>query len=301
MKKNIRQIVLVSGKGGTGKTTLAAALSSLFDKQVVADGDVDAADLHILLKPRVQNNYPYVGGKKAAINLEHCTRCGLCMEFCRFAAIENYRVDPLACEGCGFCFNICPEQAVTFSEVVSGYYRESIIPSGNFVDAELQPGEGNSGKLVSEVKKRAMAITTSEKTEWLIVDGPPGIGCPVNASLAGADLVLVITEPTVSGLHDLERVIQLIKRFRIPSGVVINKHNLNPAMCEKIERYTRNEGLFLFGKIPFDEAVVTALLARKIITEFPDNSAAREIVLIYGQIKNFFDAPIMKKDEVTMN
>lgn len=301
MKKIIRQIVLISGKGGTGKTTLAAALSSLSGKQVVADADVDAADLHILLKPRVQNDYPYVGGKKAAINLERCTRCDLCQEFCRFVAIDNYRVDPLSCEGCGFCFHVCPEHAITFSEVVSGYYRESAIASGCLVDAELQPGEGNSGKLVSEVKKSALAIATSENTEWLIVDGPPGIGCPVNASLAGADLALVITEPTVSGLHDLERVVKLIKRFRIPTGVVINKHNLNPDMCEKIEWYSRNEGLSLFGKISFDEAVVSALLARKIITEFPNSQAAREIVRIYGQIRKFFDIPLVKKDEVTMN
>jgi MinD superfamily P-loop ATPase len=301
MKKDIRQIVLVSGKGGTGKTTLAAALSSLLDKQVVADGDVDAADLHILLSPRVKNNNSYIGGKKAAIDLERCTRCDLCQEYCRFEAIDNYRVDPLACEGCGFCYRICPEQAITFREVISGYYRESTIPSGDFVDAELLPGEGNSGKLVSEVKKRAQAIAAREKIRWLIVDGPPGIGCPVNASLAGVDLALVVTEPTVSGLYDLERLIQLIKRFHLPSGVVINKHNLNPAMCEKIEQYTRKEGLSLFGKIPFDEAVVTALLARKIITEFPDSQATREIILIYEQIKKFFDTPIMKNDEVSMS
>ncbi len=284
-----KQIVVVSGKGGTGKTTLAASLSVLTAKRVMADADVDAADLHILLKPQLQNSYPYVGGKKAFIDSFRCTQCGICEEYCRFDAIQDYRVDPLACEGCGFCMQLCPQQAIDFREVVSGFYHEGLIDGGKFVDAVLRPGEGNSGKLVSQVKKRAAALAESTELEWLIVDGPPGIGCPVNASLTGVDLAVMVTEPTVSGLHDLERLVQLIHRFRIPAGVVINKADLNDVICSQIESFAENEQLPLLGKIPFDETVVTALLEEKIITEFPDCPAAREIVQIYQNINTFFE------------
>jgi len=284
-----RQIGVVSGKGGTGKTTLVAALAALAGKLVVADADVDAADLHILLKPSVERSYPYVGGKKAFIDLLHCTQCGICEKHCRFKAIRDFHVDLLACEGCGFCVQLCPENCIDFKEVVAGFYHEGIFPGGELVDAALQPGEGNSGKLVSQVKKRAEELLTTNKRAWLIVDGPPGIGCPVNASLSGADLVLIVTEPTVSGLHDPERLVQLIHRFDIPAGVIINKADLNSRICSQIISYSENEGIPVLGRIPFDEQVITTLLQKKIITDFPDSPATMEIVKIYDNIINFFE------------
>jgi MinD superfamily P-loop ATPase len=284
-----RHFVILSGKGGTGKTTLAAALSALVGKRVMADADVDAADLHILLKPQLQESYPYRGGKKAFIDSPRCTQCGICQDYCRFAAIQNYRIDPLACEGCGFCVQVCPEKAIDLQEVVSGFYHEGPIAGGQFVDAALQPGEGNSGKLVSQVKKRAAELAESTASEWLMVDGAPGIGCPVNASLTGADLAVIVTEPTISGLHDLERLVELLQRFHISSGLVINKADLNSTICSRIKTFAENNQLPILGVIPFDETVMTALLEEKIITDFPDSPASREIVQIFKNIRSFFE------------
>ena len=284
-----RHFVILSGKGGTGKTTLAAALSVLIRKRVMADVDVDAADLHILLKPQLQESYPYLGGKKAFIDSHRCTQCGICQEYCRFEAIQNYQINPLACEGCGFCMQLCPEKAIELQEVVSGFYHEGLIDGGKFVDAALQPGEGNSGKLVSQVKKRAAELAKSTASDWLIVDGAPGIGCPVNASLTGVDLAVIVTEPTISGLHDLERLVTLLQRFHISTGLVINKADLNTMICSRIKSFAENKRIPILGMIPFDEAVVTALLEEKIITDFPDSPASQEIVQIFKNISSFFE------------
>lgn len=281
-----QQIVILSGKGGTGKTTLAAALSVLFRKRVIADTDVDAADLHILLKPQLAESYPYLSGKKALIDAGHCTECGLCQEYCRFEAIQNYQVDPLACEGCGFCVQVCPENAIDLQETVSGHYHSGWIDGGILVDAVLQPGEGNSGKLVSQVKKQAVELAKSTAAEWLIVDGPPGIGCPVNASVTGADLVVIVTEPTISGLHDLERLVELLQRFHLSAGLVINKADLNQTICSQIKSYAENNQIAILGQIPFDETVVNALLEEKIITDFLDSPASREIKQIFKNISS---------------
>jgi MinD superfamily P-loop ATPase len=280
--------VILSGKGGTGKTTLVAALSALIKNRVMADADVDAADLHILLKPQMQESLPYRGGKKAFIDPQRCTQCGICQEYCRFDAIQNYQIDPFACEGCGFCVQVCPEKAIDLQEMVSGYYHEGLIAGGHLVDAALQPGEGNSGKLVSQVKKRATELAKSAGSDWLMVDGAPGIGCPVNASLTGADLAVIVTEPTVSGLHDLERLVELLQHFHISCGLVINKADLNSTICSRIKSFAVNNQLPILGVIPFDETVVTALLEEKIITDFPDSPASREIVQIFKNISSFF-------------
>lgn len=292
MEKNsskTHQIVILSGKGGTGKTILAAALSVLFRQRVMADTDVDASDLHILLKPEQQKSYSYLGGKKAFIDSARCTDCGLCHEYCRPNAIQNSQIDLLLCEGCGFCVQVCPEKAITLQEVVSGYYNEGHITDGKLVDAALQPGEGNSGKLVSKVKKHAAELAKLINAKWIIVDGPPGIGCPVNANLTGVDLVVIVTEPTGSGLHDVERVLELIQRFHIPAGIVINKADLNPTICSQIKALAEQKELMLLGQIPFDGTVVNALLDEKIITDFPDSPAAREIEYIFKNIYNFFE------------
>ncbi|MBN2365343.1 MAG: (4Fe-4S)-binding protein [Calditrichaeota bacterium] len=279
-----RQIVIVSGKGGTGKTTLAAALCELFENRVVSDTDVDAADLHILLKPEILERHEYSGGNKAVINRELCTGCDLCEEYCRFDAIHDYQVDPLACEGCGFCVRLCPENAISFPKAISGFFQESAIKNGEFVDAELLPGSGNSGKLVSEVKKSAAALASQNQRAWLIVDGPPGIGCPVNASLTGTDLAVIVTEPTVSGLHDLSRLIELTQRFRIPSAIVINKSDLNPENTKNIQKFAESENIPFLGIIPYDDVVLKALISEKSVINFPDSSAAVHICQVYKNI-----------------
>jgi MinD superfamily P-loop ATPase len=281
---HLKQVVIISGKGGTGKTTLAAAFTKMTKNVVVADCDVDAADLPLVLKPEIKHSFSYLGTKKAVIDPKHCTECSLCVEYCRFDAIHNYKVDPFACEGCGFCYRICPENAIIMQDIISGYYYVSVFSGGDFVFAALEPGEGNSGKLVSEVKNRSKSIAQRVESKRLFVDGPPGIGCPVNASIAGVDFAIIVTEPTVSGLHDLKRVVQLIKRFHIPAAVVINKYDLNQDMTNWIEKYAIKINLEIAGKIPFDENVDKALLAEKSIIEFEDSPAAREISHIWDKV-----------------
>ena len=280
-----KQVVVISGKGGTGKTTLTAALAALTKNTVVADCDVDAADLYILLKPEIKQSYSYVGGKKAVIDPVSCTGCSACEIYCRFDAIHDFKVDPLACEGCGFCYRICPEDAVELKEVLSGYYYESIYTGGDFLYASLEPGEGNSGKLIGEVKKLAMGISEYSQKDWYLVDGPPGIGCPVNASLTGADHAIIITEPTISGFHDLERVVQTVNRFQVSAAVIINKYDLNLNMTKKIEVFALRINMQIVGKIPFDDTVEKALIAGKNIIEFEDSPAAVEIFKIWNEVK----------------
>jgi len=284
MNTDLKHVVIVSGKGGTGKTTLAAGFTKLAENVVVADCDVDAADLHLVLQPELTQSYPYQGGKKAVIDLAACTECSLCIDHCRFEAIHYFVVDSLACEGCGFCYHICPENAVRMEEVTSGYYHENVFSGGELVDAVLEPGEGNSGKLVVEVKKRAKIIAEQKMHNWLLIDGPPGIGCPVNASLAGVDAAIVITEPTVSGLHDLERIVQLLQRFRMPAKIVINKYDINPQMTARIHQYALERNMEIAGTIPFDENVDQALLNGKSIVEYPDSPAAKEISKIWQKV-----------------
>ena len=202
------QIVILSGKGGTGKTTFTASIALLLKNKIVIDCDVDAANLYLLLNPDIETEKEFYGGKKAEIDTDKCNSCGLCEEVCRFDAIDHYKVDQISCEGCGFCVKVCPEHAISFEPHKSGdFYFGELEDNSKFFYAKLFPGQGNSGKLVSEIKKAAKNYIT-EETKWIIIDGPPGIGCPVNASLAGADYVVIIAEPTLSGLHDLKRLLQ---------------------------------------------------------------------------------------------
>jgi MinD superfamily P-loop ATPase len=287
-EQNKKQLVILSGKGGTGKTTVAAAFSKLAVTCVITDCDVDAADLFILLKPVMKDEIEFYGGKKAKINKDVCTQCFLCEQLCRFDAIKNFTVDNILCEGCGFCFKVCPVDAVEFNKVISGNYYDCRIGNGEeFLYANLVPGEGNSGKLVTELKKKASEYYLKNGKEWFIVDGPPGIGCPVSASISGADLVLIITEPTLSGLHDLERIIQLIRMFKVAAAVVINKFDLNKEITENIERYLNSEHIPIAGKIPFDETVIFSLQQEKSILDFPDSKAAKQITTIWHTIQNY--------------
>jgi len=247
-----KQVVVLSGKGGTGKTTLAAVLSSLLMNKVIVDCDVDAANLHIALNPVENKSFEFSGSKKAEIDTENCSKCGLCESLCRFDAIKDFSVNPAACEGCGLCFRACPSDAVIFQDVQTGKYFESTLSDGTkLYYAKLNPGEGNSGKLVTEIKKLAVKNIIDD-IQWMIVDGPPGIGCPVNASIASADFAILVTEPTVTGVHDLKRIITLLNKFRIKYGIVVNKYDINEKETGVITAYASEVNIPVLGLIPFN-------------------------------------------------
>jgi MinD superfamily P-loop ATPase len=270
-RNEIKQLAIVSGKGGTGKTTIAAAFAALAKDKVMVDCDVDAADLYLLLRPKILTQEKYFGGRSPHVDLEKCTQCGLCTEICRFHAIDDGVVNPISCEGCGFCSHICPESAIAMEEAFSGDWFVSETLYGPFVHARLGIGEENSGKLVTVVRKKAMEVAQEKGLELILIDGPPGIGCPVTASLAGVNLVLAITEPTLSGIHDLERILKLSDHFKIPSMVCINKFDLNLENSAHIASYCKKNGSRLIGEIPYEPRVVEALVQRKTVMDCPCN------------------------------
>jgi MinD superfamily P-loop ATPase len=287
MERNeIKQMAIVSGKGGTGKTTIAAAFASLAKNKVMVDCDVDAADLHLLLHPRVLKQEKYYGGRSPRVDLDKCTQCGLCTEVCRFNAIENGVVDYVSCEGCGFCSHICPEDAITMEEAFSGDWFVSDTPYGPFVHARLGIGEENSGKLVTVVRKQAMEITNEKHLGFILIDGPPGIGCPVTASLTGVNLILAITEPTLSGIHDLERILKLAEHFKIPSAVCINKFDINLENTDRIVAYCEKNGSRIIGKIPYEPKVVEALVNGKTVMEYPCNEIQEIVQRMWEEVEN---------------
>jgi MinD superfamily P-loop ATPase len=272
MEQNkIKQLAIVSGKGGTGKTTIAAAFAALAKDKVMVDCDVDAADLHLLLQPEISTQEKYFGGRSPNVDLEKCTQCDLCNEICRFHAIDNGVVNSISCEGCGFCSHICPESAITMEEAFSGDWFVSETLYGPFVHARLGIGEENSGKLVTVVRKKAMEVAQERGLELILIDGPPGIGCPVTASLTGVNLILAITEPTLSGIHDLERILKLSDHFKIPSMVCVNKFDINLENTAQITSYCKKNGSRLIGEIPYEPRVVEALVQRKTVMDYPCN------------------------------
>jgi MinD superfamily P-loop ATPase len=285
-KNQVKQLTIVSGKGGTGKTTIAAAFAALAENKVMVDCDVDAADLHLLLRPRVLKQEKYYGGRSPQVDLDKCTQCGLCTEVCRFNAIDNGVVDYVSCEGCGFCSHICPENAVIMEEAFSGDWFVSETPFGPFVHARLGIGEENSGKLVTVVRKRAMEIANERQSGFILIDGPPGIGCPVTASLTGANLMLAIAEPTLSGIHDLERILKLAEHFKIPSAVCINKYDINLENTDRIIAYCEKDGSRIIGKIPYEPKVVEALVNRKTVMEYPCNGVERIIQRMWEELES---------------
>lgn len=253
----MKQVAVISGKGGTGKTTFSATIHAL-EGGVVADCDVDAPNLHILLKPQILKAEDFIATKKARIIQEKCSACGLCHDVCRFGAImaeDSYYVDEKKCEGCAFCFNVCPEKAIEMEEVKTGDIFISKTEWGYFVHARLKPGEENTGRLVTEVKNRAKEIAEESNAEFLIVDSAPGVGCPVMASLTGVDAAIIVTEPTVSGLSDMLRILELCEHFRIKPFVVVNKFDLNADIASEIESYCSENGVEFAGRVPFDEAI----------------------------------------------
>lgn len=282
----MRQIVVISGKGGTGKTVITGAFAALAKNKVMADCDVDAADLHLLLNPTVKERHEFRSGKTAKIDKKLCKRCGKCITACRFAAIsENFVIDPISCEGCAFCSFICPESAIKMEENVSGEWFISDTRFGPMVHAKLGIAEENSGKLVSLVRKQAKELGEKENCDWVIVDGAPGIGCPVIASLSGIDCAVVITEPTLSGLHDADRVIDVARHFKVQTNLVINKYNLNLDMTKRIEEYCAEHNVELIGKIRFDKSVVKAMVDGKTIIEYQNGKVKDEIINIWEKLE----------------
>jgi MinD superfamily P-loop ATPase len=270
------ELVIISGKGGTGKTSLAASFAVLAERPVIVDCDVDAADLHLVLAPRLRERHDFYSGHEAVIRTQDCSGCGDCLAHCRFAAVEKemrndgvvqYVIDPIGCEGCGVCVRFCPEQAIDFPERLCGEWMISDTRCGPLVHARLGVAAENSGKLVSTVRREARRIAEEEKRSLIIVDGPPGIGCPVIASLTGADLVLVVTEPTVSGEHDLERVLALARHFDMPAAICVNKWDINAAMTERIEAKASQSGARIVGRIRYDRAVTAAQIQEKAVVE----------------------------------
>jgi len=262
----VKQIVVLSGKGGTGKTTVSASLAHLAGSDhslVLADADVDAANLELVLAPTEQEAHDFWSGQIAAIAPEHCTACGRCAEVCRFVAIVEgtpYRVDEVACEGCAACYYQCPSDAIQMVDQQAGRWFRSDTRYGPLFHAHLFAGRENSGKLVSQVKQQAQLWAIDHGAEWLIVDGPPGIGCPVISASAGADLALLVVEPTISGAHDLERVLATVEHFHVPAGVVINKADLNSRRADEIGAFCDEKRVPVFGRIPYDPVVTEAMV-----------------------------------------
>ncbi len=282
----IKQIIVISGKGGTGKTIVTGAFSALVKNKVMADCDVDAADLHLLLNPVIRERHEFRSGQTAVIDEKLCNQCGKCIEVCRFDAIgKDFIVDPIACEGCAFCSHICPTGAIQMNENLSGEWYISDTRFGPLVHARLGIAEDNSGKLVALVRKQAAELAEEKKCDWVIIDGAPGIGCPVIASLSGIDCALVVTEPTLSGLHDADRVIGVARHFGVSTRLVINKFDLNRGMTKKIEEYCKKNDIEMIGKIPFDDSVVKAMIRGKTIMEYGNGSVKKDIIKIWEKIK----------------
>ncbi|OFV67312.1 MAG: protein, containing CobQ/CobB/MinD/ParA nucleotide binding domain, and 4Fe-4S binding [Candidatus Syntrophoarchaeum caldarius] len=285
----MKQIAILSGKGGTGKTTLVASFAALAAGDcAIADCDVDAPDLHLILKPEIKERMEFTGSKTAHIDTEKCTCCGVCEDACRFDAIENCEIDPFVCEGCGVCAYVCPEKAIQLEDTISGYAFISNTRFGPLSHAELKIAEEASGKLVTLVRNNALEIAEQEKKDLILIDGSPGIGCPVIASLTGVNLALVITEPTQSGLHDLERVLDLTEHFKVQATVCINKHDINTEMTEQIQSFCEAKGVDVAGRIPFDPIVTAAMVEGKTVIEFKDSSVTEAIKQIWDQITKPF-------------
>jgi len=275
----MKELVILSGKGGTGKTSITASFASLAENSAFCDADVDAADLHLLLNPENRAVQDFKGGGEAVIQPDRCTECGVCRELCNWDAIdESYTVDPIACEGCGVCVWFCPEKAIDFPIRTCGQWFIADTRFGPLVHARLGIAEENSGKLVTLVRQEAKKLAEDQKRELLLTDGPPGVGCPVIASLGGATALLIITEPTVSGSHDMARVAQLAAHFKVPAMVCINKYDLNTDMTGQIEVHAAENGLPVMGKIPFEPAFVEAMVQGQTILEFSPEAPASGVI-----------------------
>jgi len=285
----MRQLTVISGKGGTGKTTLVGSFAALAENKVIADCDVDAPDLHLLLHPEIIKKEEFEGLKVAVMDKIKCVECGSCEEACRFNAISDtesgYEVNPARCEGCGACVFVCEQEAITLKERVSGYAFVSKTNYGTMAHAELNIAEEASGKLVTVVRNRAQQVAEGEGCELILIDGAPGIGCPVIASLTGVDLALIVTEPTMSGLHDLERILDVTRHFGIASTVCINKYDINEENSKRITEFCRQRGIEVVGNIPYDPGVTEAMVAGMPGVEFSEGVVSDAIKEVWKGIK----------------
>jgi len=291
----MKELVVISGKGGTGKTSIVASFAGLARNSVFADCDVDAADLHLVLEPKVKHESDFSGGKRASIVTEQCVGCGKCKDLCRFDAVdsngslsdseaETFTIDPISCEGCKVCVEFCPVGAIDFKDSINGRWFISDTRFGPMVHAQLGIAEENSGKLVTLIRREAKRIATEEKKELIIADGSPGIGCPVIASITGADLVLLITEPTLSGMHDLGRVADLTKNFDIPTLVCVNKSDLNREITAQIAKEAGDRGIKLAGKIRYDKAFTKAQIMKATVIEYTGGWVSEEIKALWRNV-----------------
>ena len=280
----MKELVILSGKGGTGKTSIVGSFAPLAKSKVLADCDVDAADLHLLLSPSVKEENDFWSGQVAVIDEKECTQCGLCQDVCRFGAIKDFKVDPVSCEGCGFCSNVCPVEAIVMEENMAGHWSISDTKYGPLVHAKLGIAQENSGKLVAVVRQQARQIAEKQGLDYIISDGPPGIGCPVISSLSGANVALLVTEPTLSGIHDLERVLGVCRHFGVPALVCINKHDINEDNTRQIEGYCQNQGVEVAARIPFDNVVTEALVHGLPVVEYAQGKVTHEIESLWQRI-----------------
>lgn len=287
----MKELVIISGKGGTGKTCLTAAFSSLAESKVLCDADVDAADLHLITNPDLKEKHDFQSGYTAVIQRDKCSECGLCRELCQWNAIsDDFEVDFLECEGCGVCVYFCPEKAVDFPVNTCGEWFISDTRFGPMVHARLGIAEENSGKLVSLVRQEARKLAEKDGLDLIITDGPPGVGCPVIAAVGGASAVLIVAEPSVSGHHDMERVVQLAAHFNVPTMVCVNKFDINPDLTRAIEKQAREKGLVWLGHIPFDSIFTKAMVQAQTIFEYDgDSVAGRSVKAIWKRVLQKLD------------
>lgn len=281
----MRQLAVISGKGGTGKTSLLASFAALAGETVTADCDVDAADLHLVLSPQIKNKSNFQGGFLASIDADRCLQCEQCRDLCRFDAIsEDFEVDPFSCEGCGVCADNCPIQCVDMSRETAGQWFISETRFGPMVHARLGIAQENSGKLVALVRDQAKKVASSQGINLVLIDGSPGIGCPVISSITGVDFVLVVTEPTLSGMHDLRRVLRLTRHFKLPAGICVNKFDLNTEITSQMEKAAIEFDAPVLGYIPFDHNITQAMVAKKTLPEYSTSAATKAVADLWNKL-----------------
>ena len=281
----MKQLTIISGKGGTGKTSITAAFASLAKNAVFADCDVDAADLHLILKPEIKKTMRFYGLNIAYVDKDRCIDCKKCFESCKFKAIdENINIVKESCEGCGVCAYVCPVDAINMKERDSGFAYISKTRFGPMAHAMLKTAEEASGKLVTVVRNNAKKLAIDKKKDLIIIDGPPGIGCPVISSLTGVNMVLIVTEPTLSAIHDLERILNVAEHFDIPAVVCINKYDINIENSDKIESYCRNKNIDVVGKLPYDSIITDAMIHEQSVIEFSDGDLSSKMTKMYNKV-----------------
>ena len=287
----MKELIVISGKGGTGKTSLIAAFASLADSKVLCDADVDAADLHLIMDPLITTSVDFKSGHTASIDRNKCSECGLCLDLCRFNAIrDDFEVNHIDCEGCGVCVYFCPEKAIDFPENTCGQWFYAQTRFGPMVHARLGIAEENSGKLVTLVRQESKRLADEKNLDLILTDGPPGVGCPVIASIGGASAVLIVAEPTLSGIHDMERVVQLANHFKVTAMVCVNKFDLNLDLTRDIENFAQDEGLSCLGRISFDPVFTKAMIKGQTIFEYNgDSSAGKAVKKIWNSLTNLLN------------